>query len=95
MFGNLKNALQKATQVADKLGIDLPDIPGVTGGDASGGASDGARDGSKANTASASAPTQPVAQLAPITGRRKALLVGINYFGTKSELRGCINDVHK
>ena len=23
---------------------------------------------------------------------RKALLIGINYFGTKSELRGCIND---
>lgn len=26
-------------------------------------------------------------------GRKKALLIGINYFGTKSELRGCINDV--
>ncbi|CCE72588.1 Piso0_000174 [Millerozyma farinosa CBS 7064] len=26
-------------------------------------------------------------------GRRKALLVGINYFGSKNELRGCINDV--
>jgi hypothetical protein len=27
------------------------------------------------------------------TGNKKALLVGINYFGSKSELRGCINDV--
>lgn len=27
-------------------------------------------------------------------GKRKALLVGVNYFGTRSELRGCINDVH-
>lgn len=26
-------------------------------------------------------------------GRKKALLVGINYFGTKNELRGCVNDV--
>jgi len=31
--------------------------------------------------------------LVPITGKRKALLIGINYFGTKNELRGCINDV--
>ncbi|KAJ3372487.1 Ca(2+)-dependent cysteine protease [Allomyces arbusculus] len=28
------------------------------------------------------------------TGRKKALFVGINYKGTKAELRGCINDVH-
>ncbi|KUL82904.1 hypothetical protein ZTR_10412 [Talaromyces verruculosus] len=27
------------------------------------------------------------------TGKRKALLVGINYFGQKGQLRGCINDV--
>lgn len=27
------------------------------------------------------------------TGRRKALLIGINYFGQKGQLRGCINDV--
>jgi hypothetical protein len=25
--------------------------------------------------------------------RRKALLIGINYFGTKHQLNGCINDV--
>ncbi|KAJ9050045.1 Ca(2+)-dependent cysteine protease [Entomophthora muscae] len=28
------------------------------------------------------------------TGRRKAILIGINYFGTEYELKGCINDVH-
>ncbi|KAL6452960.1 MCA1 Metacaspase-1 [Candida maltosa Xu316] len=28
------------------------------------------------------------------TGKKKALLVGINYFGTKNELRGPINDVN-
>lgn len=27
------------------------------------------------------------------TGKRKALLIGINYFGQKGQLRGCINDV--
>ncbi|KAH0545383.1 hypothetical protein FGG08_000524 [Glutinoglossum americanum] len=27
------------------------------------------------------------------TGRRKALLVGINYFGQRNQLKGCINDV--
>eukprot|EP00835_Amoeboradix_gromovi_P000259 NODE_9_length_47730_cov_0.323718.p10 type:complete len:346 gc:universal NODE_9_length_47730_cov_0.323718:23013-24050(+) len=29
----------------------------------------------------------------PKDAKRKALFVGINYFGTKAELRGCINDV--
>ncbi|PWN87917.1 hypothetical protein FA10DRAFT_269196 [Acaromyces ingoldii] len=28
-----------------------------------------------------------------MTGKRKALLIGINYHGTRAELRGCINDV--
>jgi len=28
-----------------------------------------------------------------LSGRRRALLIGINYFGTQAELRGCINDV--
>lgn len=32
-------------------------------------------------------------QYSNCTGRRKALLIGINYFGTDGELRGCINDV--
>lgn len=30
---------------------------------------------------------------APLTGRRRSLLIGINYHGTNSELSGCINDV--
>eukprot|EP01068_Selenidium_serpulae_P016049 Selendium_serpulae@DN6261_c4_g1_i13.p1 len=30
----------------------------------------------------------------PLTGNRKALLIGINYKGMPEELRGCINDVH-
>ncbi|KAI8806407.1 caspase domain-containing protein [Cladochytrium replicatum] len=29
----------------------------------------------------------------PCNGRKKALLIGINYFGQKGELKGCINDV--
>ena len=29
-----------------------------------------------------------------VSGRKNALLVGINYIGTSNELRGCINDVH-
>jgi len=28
------------------------------------------------------------------SGSRRALLIGINYFGTRAELRGCINDVN-
>ncbi|KAF9085458.1 Ca(2+)-dependent cysteine protease [Mortierella sp. AD031] len=32
-------------------------------------------------------------QLSNCTGRKKALLIGINYFRQKGELRGCINDV--
>lgn len=32
-------------------------------------------------------------QYSQCTGRRKALLIGINYFGSKNQLRGCINDV--
>lgn len=31
-------------------------------------------------------------QYSACTGKRKALLIGINYFGTKAELKGCIND---
>ncbi|KAI9773450.1 MAG: Ca(2+)-dependent cysteine protease [Geoglossum simile] len=31
--------------------------------------------------------------MSPCTGRRKALLIGINYFGQRGQLRGCINDV--
>lgn len=32
-------------------------------------------------------------QYSQCNGRRKALLVGINYFGQRGQLRGCINDV--
>ncbi|OJJ89609.1 caspase family protein [Aspergillus glaucus CBS 516.65] len=49
-------------------------------------------------------PSEPVAfghgapqgynfQYSRCTGKRKALLIGINYFGQKGQLRGCINDV--
>lgn len=31
-------------------------------------------------------------QYSRCTGKRKALLIGINYFGQKGQLRGCIND---
>ena len=40
------------------------------------------------------APTLPETTVIQASGRRKALLIGINYFGTNNELRGCINDVH-
>ncbi|UZJ54715.1 hypothetical protein CBS101457_004035 [Exobasidium rhododendri] len=33
-------------------------------------------------------------QYSNMQGKRKALLIGCNYIGTRSELRGCINDVH-
>ncbi|KLT38744.1 hypothetical protein CC85DRAFT_252433 [Cutaneotrichosporon oleaginosum] len=37
---------------------------------------------------------QPYFQYSNCTGKRKALLIGINYFGQQGQLRGCINDVH-
>ncbi|KAL8420720.1 hypothetical protein RB594_003497 [Gaeumannomyces avenae] len=39
------------------------------------------------------APSDYAFQYSQCTGKRKALLIGINYFGQKGELRGCINDV--
>ena len=33
-------------------------------------------------------------QYSNCSGKRKALLIGINYFNTSAELKGCINDVH-
>lgn len=39
------------------------------------------------------APQNYAFQYSACTGRRKALLVGINYFGQRGQLRGCINDV--
>ncbi|GEQ71147.1 hypothetical protein JCM33374_g4828 [Metschnikowia sp. JCM 33374] len=32
-------------------------------------------------------------QYSNCTGKKKALLIGINYYGTNNELRGCVNDV--
>lgn len=46
------------------------------------------------NSRAATVVETPKEQLGEITGRRKALYIGINYFGQKGELRGCINDVH-
>lgn len=39
------------------------------------------------------APSNYNYQYSNCTGRRKALLIGINYFGQRGQLRGCINDV--
>jgi len=39
------------------------------------------------------APTNYAFQYSQCNGRRKALLIGINYFGQRGQLRGCINDV--
>src|SRR3954465_6328591 len=39
------------------------------------------------------APSSYSFQYSNCTGRRKALLIGINYFGQRGQLRGCINDV--
>jgi len=41
----------------------------------------------------AGAPQNYAFQYSNCTGRRKALLIGINYFGQRGQLRGCINDV--
>ncbi|KAL7418679.1 Ca(2+)-dependent cysteine protease [Cryptotrichosporon argae] len=37
---------------------------------------------------------QPYFQYSQCTGKRKALLIGINYIGSSNALSGCINDVH-
>lgn len=39
------------------------------------------------------APNGYTFQYSNCTGRRKALLIGINYFNQRGQLRGCINDV--
>jgi hypothetical protein len=39
------------------------------------------------------APGSYTFQYSNCTGKRKALLIGINYFGQRGQLRGCINDV--
>ncbi|CAK0903126.1 unnamed protein product [Prorocentrum cordatum] len=48
----------------------------------------------QAETAGHGGAAQPGVQLvAELPGRRRSLLVGINYFGTSSELSGCVNDI--
>jgi hypothetical protein len=47
----------------------------------------------QAQTFGHGAPGSYTFQYSNCTGRRKALLIGINYFGQKGQLRGCINDV--
>ncbi|MCJ1386347.1 Ca(2+)-dependent cysteine protease [Xylographa soralifera] len=39
------------------------------------------------------APNNYAYQYSSCTGSRKALLIGVNYFGQRGQLRGCINDV--
>lgn len=48
---------------------------------------------SKLNAGTSSKTEKPEEALTTINGKRKALFIGINYFGTESELKGCINDV--
>ncbi|OBZ91369.1 Metacaspase-1B [Choanephora cucurbitarum] len=38
--------------------------------------------------------TPPNFKLSTCQGRKRALLIGINYFGSQNQLNGCINDVH-
>lgn len=39
--------------------------------------------------------SRDVQHLVELPGARRSLLVGINYHGTKAELSGCINDIHR
>lgn len=48
---------------------------------------------SQAQSFGSGAPAGYSFQYSNCTGRRKALLIGINYFGQRGQLRGCINDV--
>jgi len=47
----------------------------------------------KKNPGGASKTEKATESIGQISGRRRALLIGINYVGQKGELRGCINDV--
>jgi hypothetical protein len=76
-------------------GLDAYGYP--TGG---GGGGHGTRDGSSAPPPPSGAqefghgaPQGYTFQYSKCTGKRKALLIGINYFGQEGELRGCLNDV--
>jgi len=46
------------------------------------------------HTPSASFNSSSGAYVPPNTGRRRALLIGCNYAGTRAALGGCVNDVH-
>lgn len=48
-----------------------------------------------AGTPVAQARAMPAMQRVELPGKRKSLLIGINYFGTKSKLNGCIADVKR
>lgn len=45
------------------------------------------------NSKTPAATEEATETLGSVSGKRKALFIGINYFGQKGELRGCINDV--
>jgi uncharacterized caspase-like protein len=78
MFNKLK-------QFADK--VDLDSVMGKN---------EGSAHQSTTQAASATGGNHAVNYTSPGhgNGKRKALLIGINYFGQKGELKGCINDVN-
>ena len=47
----------------------------------------------KASTSSTATRAPPAVAKAATAPKKRALLVGVNYFGTEAELNGCINDV--
>lgn len=49
----------------------------------------------QASVPAETAPEGPKWEQLSLTGKKRALLIGINYIGQKGELRGCINDVIK
>jgi hypothetical protein len=58
-----------------------------------GGGTRGAATGTRASGTTTSSYTPPTVMTSTCTGRKRALLIGINYHGQSGELRGCINDV--
>lgn len=87
MFGFLKKAV---TDVAESTtGIDLDGDGQTSDGGVLGGLSKFVMQPSQAQNLDDGF-NMPVSNC---TGNKKALFVGINYFGQKGELRGCLNDV--
>jgi metacaspase-1 len=86
MFKNLmKEAGKVGTSLAEeKLKIDL-DGDGQIGGSGRGGRTQKGAGGTEDDGMNI--------PLSSCDGNRRSLFVGINYFGSQSELRGCINDV--